>query len=153
DNLGKISLPDEAHLEAWSLYCDEARSVGAFQALARRFPQLLFPIRNGISLTEAYRSATRRGIWPDAEPDPSGLLLPEPGRVRLDIHRTIGGKIPTLIAPERSDFEDLVRAFSARNEPVAVPASMGACIVTGLNNWDRIHTYRRRWEAEHPFGD
>jgi hypothetical protein len=35
-----------------------------------------------------------------------------------------------------------------RNEPGPVPESMGACIVSGSNNWDRIREHRRRWEAE-----
>jgi hypothetical protein len=51
-----------------------------------------------------------------------------------------------LVAREREDFVALVRAFSHRNEPVSVPAAMGACIVTGFNNWDRIARYRREWE-------
>ena len=41
-----------------------------------------------------------------------------------------------------------MRAFTERNEPRDVPASMGACFVKGLNNWDRVARYRRVWEAE-----
>ena len=51
------------------------------------------------------------------------------------------------------DFESLVRAFAARNEPVPVPSSMGACLVKGFNNWDRLNAHRRSWEAAHPDGD
>ncbi len=32
----------------------------------------------------------------------------------------------------------LVRALARRNEPVPIPASMGACMVAGYNNWDRV---------------
>src|SRR5215203_7334573 len=39
-------------------------------------------------------------------------------------------------------------ALSMKNEPARVPESMGACMVAGFNNWDRIREYRRRWEAE-----
>ncbi len=41
-----------------------------------------------------------------------------------------------------------MRAFTERNEPRDVPASMGACFVKGLNNWDRVARHRRVWEAE-----
>ena len=37
-----------------------------------------------------------------------------------------------------------------RNEPASVPKSMGAAMVSGLNNWDRIARHRRVWEAAHP---
>ncbi len=153
ERLSVSSLPDETHVEAWSLYAEEAQSLGAVGALARRFPQLHFPIRQGISETESYRAATRRGIWPVGDKEATGLVLRGPGKIRLEIHPTIAGRIPLIVAGERADFEDLVRAFSARNEPVNVPESMGACIVTGFNNWDRIHAYRQKWEESHPSED
>jgi len=145
------SLSDEPHLEAWTLYASEALRDGAIAALARRFPQLHFPIRAGISGEEEYRAATRRGVWPAAPA--GGLGLRDPGSVRLTIHSALVGKIPLLVVPERLDFESLVRAFACRNEPVPIPASMGACIVTGFNNWDRIGRYRDRWARANPDGD
>ncbi len=144
---------DEPHLEAWKRYAREARSAGAIPALAARFAQLLFPVREGISATDSYRRATRQGIRPEGDPDASGIGLVAPERVTLEIASTPTGPVPVLVAPERADFEALVRAFSARNEPVPVPSSMGACIVTGLNNWDRIDDYRKRWQAANVFGD
>jgi hypothetical protein len=36
-----------------------------------------------------------------------------------------------------------------KNEPVTIPASMGASMVTGYNNWDRIAQLRAAWEAEY----
>lgn len=145
-------LPDEAHLGAWILYVREAKSLGAAGALAKRFPQLHFPIQKGISQTDEYRRATRQGIWPEEYRQDRGVALRHPGRLSLTIHPTLAGRIPLLVAGDRADFEALVRAFSARNEPVDVPRSMGACIVTGLNNWNRVQAYRRRWEASNPLG-
>jgi hypothetical protein len=55
--------------------------------------------------------------------------------------------VPILVASAREDFVTLVRVFSARNEPVDVPEAMGACIVTGLNNWDRVRRYRAAFES------
>ncbi len=149
------AIEDEPHLTAWRRYADEAASMGgfgAFAALAHVFPQLRFPIRKGISETEAYRAATRRGIAPEDE-DAPGLGLVRPDLVSLTIHRTLASHVPIVLAKERADFEALVCAFSARNEPVAVPPSMGACLVRGLNNWDRIREHRRAFEAANPDGD
>ena len=45
----------------WERWAEEARQRGAFAVLAEHLPQLRFPIREGMSETEAYRAATRRG--------------------------------------------------------------------------------------------
>jgi uncharacterized protein DUF7005 len=37
-----------------------------------------------------------------------------------------------------------------RSEPVDVPESMGACMVSGLNNWDRVAELRRDFERRQP---
>jgi hypothetical protein len=52
-----------------------------------------------------------------------------------------------LVVPRRADFETLIRALVRRNEPVPLPASMGACMVAGYNNWGRVAELRRRWQA------
>jgi hypothetical protein len=138
-------LPDEAHVAVWAEYAREAARVGVVEALTPRLVQLRFPVEAGISQTETYRAATRRGILPSS--DGSGPALRQPDRLDLEIHATMAGRVPILIASEREDFVTLVRVFSARNEPVPVPDAMGACIVTGLNNWDRVRRHRLAFEA------
>lgn len=142
----RLTLPlgDEAHLEAWAEYAADARERGVVPALAERFVQLQFPVREGISATEAYRAASRRGERPAPGETPA-FVAPE--RISLELYETVAGRIPVLVAGERADFVTLVRVFSGRNEPIPVPDSMGACIVTGLNNWDRVARHRRRFEA------
>jgi hypothetical protein len=148
--LGVSGLPlaDEPHLSAWEEYERDARLHGVVPSLSRRFAQLLFPIEKGISQSADYLAATKRGRFETADSYAPGLRFDDPAGIRLSIHESIGGRIPVLAASERSDFVALVRAFSARNEPEDVPDSMGACTVTGLNNWDRVRAYRRRWEQE-----
>ena len=34
-----------------------------------------------------------------------------------------------------------------------IPDAMGACIVGGFNNWDRLHALRREWEAGRAFAE
>jgi hypothetical protein len=141
-------LPAEPHVAAWERYALEAAEEGAFVALRRRLVQLRFPIREGISQTEAYRAATLRGSPTEEMTEASGLVLAWPEELRLIVHPSPAGQIPALIPGGRTDFVALVRALTMRNEPGPVPRSMGACMVSGLNNWDRIREHQRLWEAE-----
>jgi Family of unknown function (DUF7005) len=143
---GSLPLADEPHIEAWEVYAREAESDGLPAALARRLVQFRFPVEDGISRTEAYRAATRRGVWPpDGAP---GLTFEDPDGLDLVLHPTLAGRVPVITCRCRRDFVALVRACSGRNEPERVPESMGACLVNGLNNWDRVARVRRRLEAE-----
>jgi hypothetical protein len=136
-------LPAELHVAAWERYATEAAEAGSFAAL-RRLVQLRFPIREGISQTEAYRAATLRGAPTERMTEASGLVLARPEELRLIVHPSPAGQIPVLIPAGRTDFVALVRALTTRNEPGPVPGSMGACMVSGLNNRARIREHRRR---------
>jgi hypothetical protein len=139
---------EEPHIAVWREYAGRARSVGVFPALAEALVQLRFPIQDGVSQEPAYAAATRRGRFDEADAFAPGLLLERPDTLTLTFTDGVAGTLPLLIAGTRGDFETLVRAFTERNEPKDVPASMGACFVKGLNNWDRVARYRRAWEAE-----
>ncbi|KAB8315327.1 hypothetical protein SD81_035540 [Tolypothrix campylonemoides VB511288] len=145
----KFPLAAEAHVVTWEEYA-VATIDGAFEALKQRLVQLRFPILEGISQSEAYRAATRKGVPVDGIPEATGLVLNQPEKLQLIIHQSLAGAIPVLVAPNREDFVSLVQALTMRNEPLPVPASMGACIVSGYNNWDRIRSYRQQWEAQNP---
>jgi hypothetical protein len=140
-------LAPEAHVTAWEEYAVAARVVGAFEALLSRLVQFRFPIQEGISQTDAYRAATRKGVSVDGMAEATGLVLKQPKKLQLIIHQSLAGPIPVLLAGNREDFVTLVQALTMRNEPKRVPASMGACIVSGFNNWDRIHSLRQQWSA------
>ncbi len=143
-------LTDEPHLARWTAYEQDARDpgVGAFEALRRRFVQLRFPIAQGMSQEDAYRRATLRGLFEAADDFAPGLTLSAPRELKLTLEATIAGHIPVIVTGPREDFVALVRAMTERNEPATVPPSMGACIVSGLNNWDRVARHRAQWEAE-----
>jgi len=141
-------LPDAPHVVAWEGYAESARREGAARVLGRVLIQLRFPVEVGISETAAYQAATRRGVGP--EPGGPGLGLAGPDRLRVFLHATPAGRVPVVLAEERADFEALVQAITARNEPRPVPASMGACMIAGYNNWDRVRALRRAWEKTHP---
>jgi hypothetical protein len=148
----RFPLPDEPFVLFWEKLGGEAREHGAFAVLREHLPQLRFPIREGISETEAYRAATRRGTPVETLPEATGLELEHPETIELVLHASPAGRIPLLIARRRPEFAALIRALTRRNEPVPVPPSQGALMVAGYNNWSRIGELRRQWEARDPAG-
>jgi hypothetical protein len=140
----QLPLPDEPCVAAWARYAAEARTRGVLPVLREHLVQLRFPVAAGTSGTEAYGAATRKGELPAGT---GALELEDADGLRLFIHPTPAGAVPVLAVPRRADFEALVRALVRRNEPVPLPASMGACMVSGYNNWGRVAELRRRWKA------
>lgn len=143
---------DEPHVAAWREYAADAATRGAVEALRDRFVQLSCPIEAGISQTPEYRAATRQGRFDDVRAWGRPLPLVRPDRVHLSIESTMAGDVPVVVADERADFEALARAFTARNEPEVIPPTAGACLVSGLINWDRVARHRAAWEAAQPEG-
>ncbi len=143
-----LPLGDEPHIEAWSHYDLEAQTAGVWPVLKDKLVQFAFPVRSGISQEASYKKATHTGIAPPESDE--GLHLDDPDNLTLELHATIAGTVPVLAVYARPDFETLVQALAARNEAIAVSPAMGACLINGLNNWDRIRTLRTRWEAEDP---
>jgi anti-sigma regulatory factor (Ser/Thr protein kinase) len=144
----EFPLPDEAHVSAWREYAGEAAAIGALDALRPRFPQLRFPVRSGISSEPDYVDATKKGIVRESWGG-DGLSLADPDGLELALMPTMAGHLPVLVASVREDFVTLVQAFSERNEPAPVPATVGACIVNGLINWDRVARYKAAWLSGH----
>lgn len=141
-------LPEDQELvHTWQGYLVEAQVTGIFPTLQRHIVQFRFPIRAGISQTDAYRRATLSGQPPEAFAEASGLPLARPEDLQLFLYSSPAGRLPVLVAPERADFVNLVQALCYRNEPHPIPASMGAVFIKGLNNWDRI---RRLSQGLHP---
>jgi hypothetical protein len=140
----EFPLPSEPHIAVWQEYLTEAKTKGTWATLKQVLMQLKFPIQAGISQTQTYLAATRKGIEPN---DGTGLVLQQPEALQLNIYQSLAGAIPVLLTTNRADFVSLVRAITKRNEPVDIPDSMGACMVAGYNNWDRIRRYRQQWLA------
>lgn len=147
----KLPLADESFVQAWRLYVSEASEKGVFETMKTFLTQTAFPVQEGISQTQEYQAVTRKGILADKVPQATGLILNHPERLQLFLHPTLAGYVPIIISGERGDFISLIRAIVHRNEPVIIPGSMGAIIVSGYNNWDRIHRFKKEWKADNPF--
>lgn len=147
----RFPLEDELFVSCWEKWARKARQVGTtWEILARYLPQLSFPIREGMSTEEDYRAATRRGVDPRELKAATGLALYRPEALELDLHPSPAGRIPILAVSERRDFVTLVQALARRNEPVPIPDSQGAAMISGYNDWYRIHRLRERWERLDP---
>lgn len=146
----RFPLPDEPFVAFWESVAAESRSRGAFAVLRERLPQFAFPIRAGISRTEAYQAATRRGVPIESTPEATGLELAHPEAVEVALHTSPAGRIPLLIARRRPELIALIQALTRKNEPEPVPLAQGALMISGYNNWCRIRELRSRWEALEP---
>jgi hypothetical protein len=130
-----LPWPDAPGVDVWADYVKRARRRGACAVLRESLVQLQFPVAAGISQTEDYRAATRRGLAPVAAAD---WRPHRPDEIVVFLHATPMGRVPVIVAAAREDFVFLVQALTRRNEPELVADSMGACIVAGYNNWDRV---------------
>ena len=119
--------------------------------LAKRYPQLLLPIRAGERQTEEYQDAVLGGKPLDREPD---FLCP--GEIGLSACDTPAGRAETVYFGRREDFVHAYRALAYRCEPADIPDSVGAGYIGGLINWEKIRAHRDEylaaggedWEAE-----
>jgi hypothetical protein len=141
----RLPLQEEPQAAFWRRYAAEAAREGVQPALRRRFPQLSFPIGEGLFQHPDYRAATRRGEWDRGRAD--GLVLEAPESLELFVDEGPAGPVPILVTRNRADFVSLVRALTCRNEPEPVPDAMGACLVKGLADWERVAAYRSGWES------
>ena len=146
----RFPFPDEPFVAFWEEVAAESLKRGAFAVLREHLPQLAFPIREGMSRTEAYRDATLRGVPVETLPEATGLELAHPEAVEVVLHSSPAGRIPLLIARRRPEFVALIQALTRKNEPEPVPGAQGALMLAGYNNWSRIRELRHRWEAGEP---
>lgn len=122
----------EPHVADWARYAEESRTQGLGQVLGRVFRQLGFPVELGMSQSPEYRSALR-GSKLD-----SFANRHEFGEGHIELRETAAGLLPLLWLDRRADFVHLVRCLLHKNEPVPVPESMGAALIVGYRNWERI---------------
>jgi hypothetical protein len=135
--LPRCPLPHEGFADAWRSYAGLTAARGSIDVLRLKLVQLAFPVAGGMSRNEAYQAATRRGIIPPEIVD-GGAGLQSPETCQVEVYDSFAGGIGILTAEHRADFETLVRVFAGKNEPIAIPKSMGATMISGYNNWHRI---------------
>lgn len=110
------------------------------ETLSEKYPQLLLPVQKGERETEEYKNAVLEGLPLNRRPD----FSLDPGDF-LEHAATPAGEAEILFLKKREDFEHAVMALAYRCEPVELPASMGASHISGLINWEKIHSHMREY--------
>jgi hypothetical protein len=143
---------DEPYINSWEGYRIESNKKGAFEVLKKCYPQLNFPVVEGIAKTQDYADAVLKGkTWyVNLE---NNLELNNPEGLEISIFESIAGKVPVVKVPDNQDFIQIIQCLLHKNNPTFVPLSMGACLVNGINNWDRLHTLKNNWIANNPIGN
>ena len=143
---------DDPSINSWKNYCKESIENGTFQVLKKCYPQLNFPISEGIHKTQAYNDVVLKGKTESIILQ-NTLILNNPEGIEISIYGSIAGRIPVVKVPDSQDFIQIIQCLLHKNNPNFVPLSMGACLVNGINNWDRIHTLQHNWIANNPIGN
>ncbi|MDO4983875.1 MAG: hypothetical protein Q4E35_10045 [Eubacteriales bacterium] len=112
------------------------------KTLARRYPQLTLPISDETRHTELYKKTVLRGEPSEKEPEFSFSEYD-----RLERIATPAGEVDVVSLREREDFEHCIRALAHRCEAVELPKTMGASTISGLINWEKIHTHEQEYLA------
>jgi hypothetical protein len=146
------SFMDELYVKSWEGYCVESLKNGAFQILKKCFPQLYFPVENGIDKTQVYVDAVLKGKIEHKNVE-NNLKFNNSAGIEISIHESIAGKVPVLKVPDSQDFIQIVQCLLHKNNPTFVPSSMGALLVNGINNWDRLNTLKNNWLNNNPIGN
>lgn len=104
--------------------------------LKNQYPQLLLPIKPGISKSDLYKNVVYLGSSVPSGEEEFGFTLSD--QDYLTKENFTCGEITILFLPVRKDFENFVQKTAYRCEPKKIPASMGAVTISGLNNWEKI---------------
>lgn len=105
------------------------------------YPQLSLGIKEGMSQSEEYRNIVRRGILPDKLDFPFELS----GEEDEYTLNTPCGEVNVLYLPDRNIFEYFIKVLAHRNEPVEIPLSMGASLISGINSWRKIYAHKEEY--------
>ncbi|MCX7895008.1 MAG: hypothetical protein N2447_03495 [Thermoanaerobaculum sp.] len=130
-------LKDELHVDFYRGL--PSHGEGLLDGLKTAFPQLNFSPAQGVSQTTQWIAAVRRGEAV-AHPQPKSPFL-SPDTLQLLLLPTLAGTLPALVTPCREDFVTLVQLLAHRGEPAEVPPSMGALLLSGVVNWQRVRQF------------
>jgi hypothetical protein len=117
-----------------------------FNELKKCYPQLNFPIEAGIEKKEEYKDLVLRGKTENINL-PFLLELNDYKNITLRISESIAGKIPIITVPNKEDFIIIIQCLLYKSNPKHIPQSMGAVLINGLNNWQKIAILKSDWLA------
>lgn len=148
----KQPFSEESNTEFWDDISKNKTNENIFDLLKRCYPQLNFPIETGIEKSELYKEFVSRGKI-DLTSTAASLELNDYKNIKLENSTCLAGKIPVLTILNEEDFVKIIQSLLHKNNPVEIPHSMGAVLINGINNWERIKIIKGQWQAKHPSGN
>ena len=146
----ECSVPiHEPCTKSWEAYAATHKAEEAFQLLRKCYPQFNFPVQEGINKTQDYIDAVLKGKSLPVS-DRTVSILNKPDSIKFTLHESIVGKVPVLTVADDEDFVKIVQCFLYKNNPTPVPRSMGALLINGVNNWNRIQALKTKWVQTNP---
>lgn len=143
-----VNEGDTEYMKFWKEYFNNNSTESIpFKEIYPFYPQLLFPVEEGIEKQQRYRDAVLKGLFDTGD---SALPLHDENGIVVSIFKSIAGEIPVIKVSDADDFETVIQALIYKNSPKKIPASMGASLISGINNWKRIHTMKENWLHDHP---
>lgn len=139
DNAGIQNSSDKTF---WEEYIDHSTGNIPFHVLRAFYPQLNFPIEEGTDKKQMYRDAVLKGSF---IPSDQALQLQKENEITLKLHQSMAYHIPVLTVPDETDFETLIQCLIHKNNPVKIPKSLGASLISGINNWKKINNLKQKW--------
>lgn len=144
---GKKEIQATSDKIFWEDYVNDSDGTIPFRMLYELYPQLNFPIEEGIEKSQLYRDAVSKGSFIISY---HALPLHRKSDITLKLHKSIAYDIPVITVPDETDFETLIRSLIYKNNPVTIPKSMGASLISGINNWKKIHNLKQKWSENSP---
>lgn len=121
----------------------EFKGTHPIKYLAENYPQLYLPVKTGMKDSAIYKNIIQRGDRYQEENLNFSLSLKD----TLKFYNTPVGDVPILYFHERKDFIRFIRIMYYGCEPVDLPDSMGAVMITGIINWNTIRKHRKEYES------
>ncbi len=110
--------------------------------LAGRYHGLYLPVQEGMSKSLSYRSCVLSGNVPDDKTLPGFVQSDED---ELFLIPTPAGEVEVIYLHHREDFELFIQKISCRCEPVPVRPDIGAMLISGVINWEKINRHREEY--------
>lgn len=153
DDCTASSFTEGTEIQFWEDFLmNFSNGKDIFNALKECYPSLNFLIDKEIDKAELYNNMLLKGTTNDIKLT-SYIKLEDTKNISLELHESIAGKIPVLTIPNNEDFVKILQSIIHKNNPLPIPASMGAVLLNGLNNSKRFNIIKKNWLQNNPFGD
>lgn len=110
--------------------------------LAKKYYGLYLPVEKGMSSSEQYKQYVLKGKPAQTEELP-GFISSEEDSILSFL--TPEGAVEVISLKNRMDFELFLQKLAYRCEPVSIQKEIGAMMIAGVINWEKINRHKREY--------